>query len=198
MSDVSINIDNRKDVLLLLLLSPGQSQEKNEPISGRTRYMKLVYLFYKELVRDLSSFNAVNEEKRHSFKPYHFGPFSKDVFDDIQFLENADLITEDAGGEPSIAESAESRLFYDEALIERIESQEEENEEYLEPIFKLTEKGVEFADHLYNSLQTRERKALQRFKGKFNVLPLATLLRYVYRTYPESATESKIKESIWA
>ena len=64
-SDVSINIDNRKDVLLLLLLSPGQSQEKNEPISGRTRYMKLVYLFYKELVRDLSSFNAVNEEKRH-------------------------------------------------------------------------------------------------------------------------------------
>lgn len=195
MNDTTLRIDNRKDILLLLLLSPGQSQLKNEPILGRTRLMKLVYLFYKELASDLPSFETISGDKQHEFRPYHFGPFSKDVFDDIQFLWNANLIDEQTGGELSMAEFSESRLFYDEVLIERIESQEA-TEDYSEPIFKLSEKGVAFSERLYNLLQPRERKALQEFKARFNALPLATLLRYVYMNYPESAAESRIRNSI--
>lgn len=195
MSGATLRIDNRKDVLLLLLLSAGKSKLINEPIAGRTRLMKLVYLFYKELGSNFPSFGAITEDKQHKFKAHHFGPFSKDVFDDIQFLENANLIEEETGGELSMAELSESRLFYDEVLIERIESQEA-TEDYSEPIFKLSEKGVAFSEQLYKLLQARERKALEEFKGRFNGLPLGTLLRYVYATYPESATKSRIRDSI--
>jgi len=196
MNTASLKIDNRKDVLLLLLLSPGRSETKNETISGRTRFMKLVYLFYKELISKLPSFEDIGTNSQHEFKPYHFGPFSKDIFDDIQFLENADLVKEEAGGDLSMAELAESRLFLDEVLLERIET-EESNEPYVEPAFRLSESGVTFAERLYVLLKPQERSALQQFKARYNNLPLSTLLRYVYAAYPESAVESRIRDLAW-
>jgi len=195
MKSATLTIDNRKDILLLLLLSPGRSQMKNEPISGRTRLIKLVYLFYEELAYHLPTFKKIAEHNRHEFIAYHFGPFSKDIYDDIQFLENADLIEEDSGDDLSIAEVSEWRLFYDDVLIDRIESQEAAGD-YSVPIFKLTEKGGTFTDELYNLLQKREQIALQEFKGKYNSLPLNTLLRYIYTTYPDFTIKSKIKNFI--
>jgi hypothetical protein len=158
--------------------------------------MKLVYLFYKELISKLPSFEDIGTNSQHEFKPYHFGPFSKDIFDDIQFLENADLVKEEAGGDLSMAELAESRLFLDEVLLERIET-EESNEPYVEPAFRLSESGVTFAERLYVLLKPQERSALQQFKARYNNLPLSTLLRYVYAAYPESAVESRIRDLAW-
>jgi len=187
-------IDNRKDIILLLLFSPGKSQEKNEPVSGRTRLMKLVFLFKKELMSHLPSFKDIDAQRQHDFKAYHFGPFSKDVFDDIQFLENVGLVDEKSGGELSMAELSESQLFYDDLLLQYIGSQEE-SVDYSEPVFKLSDKGIDFVRQLYDQLESKEHMKLKEFKSTYNSIPLSTLLRYVYKNYPESASESKIRNS---
>lgn len=185
-------IDNRKDALLLLLLSPGKTGQENEPISGRTRLIKLIYLFYEELASKLPSFKKALES-RHEFISYHFGPFSKDVYDDIEFLENAGLVREDTGEVHSIAEASEWKLFYDEIHIERRETDETAEENFSEATFRLTESGMKLAEGLYGSLTPREKKATQDFKEKYNCLSLNTLLRYIYKTYPEMTTKSRIK-----
>ena len=197
MPEIKPVIDDRKDILLLLLFSPGATDKKNEPISGRTRLMKLLFLAEKELLPTIASFRAIAQERRHNFVPYLYGPFSKDVFNDIQFLENARLINEGSSGdELSLAETSEFRLFYDDALLERIEQEAADAEaetNYREPVFTLSKEGESFTACLYESLSARERKSLQEFKAKYGGIPLTTLLRYIYTTYPESASQSEIK-----
>ena len=189
----AIWIDNRKDVVLLLLLSPGTEDTLNERVAGRTRLMKLVYLFYKEVWRKLEGFRAVSSDKQHRFIPFHFGPFSKDLFDDIVFLENVGLVREQAGeGESSMAELWELRQFYEELTLEGVESDELDTG-YREPVFSLTDEGVKLANRMYMQLSEAERRALREFKTRYSAIPLSTLLRYVYKTYPDDAAESKIR-----
>ncbi len=194
MSNRESTIDNRKDILLLLLFVQGASKKTGEPIVGRTRFMKLVYLFEKELMQKLGSFKGV-KGKVHGFIPYYYGPFSKEVFEDIQFLENVSCINEESGEESSMAESSELNFFYDDLIIDRIEKEEAE-EDYTEPIFSLSEKGTEFAREMYEGISPSERKSLQDFKAKFNSLSLSALLHYVYSAYPKLAAESRIKDSL--
>ena len=40
---------NSKDLLLSFLYSPGQTDEYNEPIVGRTKLTKMMYLFEKQI-----------------------------------------------------------------------------------------------------------------------------------------------------
>lgn len=190
-----MKVDNPKDLLLLLLYSPGQTRDVNEKIVGRTRLMKLMYLFYEELADHIRFSRGVDQSTYHTFRPFHFGPFSKEVYDDIQFLENINFVKEDSGEELSIAEFAEARLFYDEALVERLELDEAETY-YLEPVFNLKEEGLKFTEKLYATLIDSDKKRLAEFKKTYNSLPLATLLRYVYSKYPESAVESKIRDAL--
>lgn len=195
MTSHSNRIDNRKDLLLLLLFAPGQSNKENETISGRTRLMKLLYLFERELMDLMPSLRKVTSQA-YSFNPYHYGPFSKDVFDDIAFLENVRMVEEEDEGNSSMAEIAETRLYFDDLMIDQTGS-EEDQEFYLEPVFKLTEdRGVEFARSLFDQLSQNEKKLLSEFKARFNSLPLSTILRYVYANYPESAVKSRIRDSI--
>lgn len=188
-------IDNRKDIILLLLYAAGKSNKENEPISGRTRLMKLLFLFEKELLDLMPSLGAVSGEV-YAFNPYHYGPFSKDVFDDIAFLENVQMIEEDDEGNPSMAEIAEMRLYFDELLIDQM-GIEDDQEVYSEPVFKLTEhRGMKFARSLFDQLGNNEKKLLMDFKVEFNSLPLTTILRYVYTNYPESAVKSRLRDSL--
>ena len=41
-----------KKLLLLLLYAPSEKEKFNDPISGRTRLMKMVFLFKEELCSD--------------------------------------------------------------------------------------------------------------------------------------------------
>jgi len=51
-------ITNRRDILLLLLYSPGVSSQVNEPIAGRTRLVKMLFLFKKELLGQFATSSA--------------------------------------------------------------------------------------------------------------------------------------------
>ena len=47
-------LNNRKDILLLLLYSPGKTGKFNEPIVGKTRLIKMLFLFKKEALSHFS------------------------------------------------------------------------------------------------------------------------------------------------
>src|SRR5438309_1531287 len=75
---------DREDVILLLL-------EANERLlgkkwfSGITRMEKLLFLVEKE-----TEFEGI--ARFFPFQPHNFGPFSKEVYEAIDFLESCDLI----------------------------------------------------------------------------------------------------------
>ncbi len=180
-------VDNRKDALLLLLYAPGSSGETCEPIRGRTRLMKLAFLL--ERRHDFAKRAGIRNYYR--FEPYKFGPFSKELYDDISFLENLRYIKARELGDPPIAELSEDQRILEEWLIAD-DTEDESRAGFQEEEFTLTERGREFAAGLFNSLSREKRRALSEVKGRYGALPLTSLLRFVYRTYPKEASETEL------
>lgn len=78
---------NRMDLLLLLLLADGNNGP-NEPIEGKTRLQKQLFLSQKKL-------KDHKIDKPYSFRPYHYGPYCKDIYSDIALLEKDDVVKEE-------------------------------------------------------------------------------------------------------
>jgi uncharacterized protein YwgA len=180
---------NRKDLLLLLLYSPGPSGEAGEPIDGRTRLMKLLFL----LQQDYPVEKILTSSCKYDFQAYHYGPFTKDVYNDLEFLENVGLI--EASSRGIIASPVEQNE--EEQLVENTsigESKEDLNITFEEERFKLTERGLNFV--INDLLTVVPHELLQdicELKSKFLSQPLISLLRYVYNKYPEYANKTKLK-----
>ncbi len=182
-------IDNRKDVLLLLLFAPGSNGEDSEPIIGRTRLMKLLYLANHEY--DIADLLGLSD-KWYRFEPYHYGPFSKDVFDDVDFLKNVDLIETRDNGPQSIPGLWEEERASEEAA-EDIEDGFVKINMYEEESHQLTEKGKAFVfEKLLSHMDDDVWNKIRTLKQKEGSLSLSTLLRYVYSKFPESAKESTL------
>jgi hypothetical protein len=187
-------VDNRKDILLLLLYSPGKSDKPNEPIDGRTRLTKMLFLFKEEALKQFRTGTRVTEENFYQFFPWNFGPFSRDVYDDLTFFELHGFIERDESREETLPEAAAE---WDRWLnLSRGDSGEETYSEYDEQEFKLTPKGEAFAKSLYESLSGDQRTLLRLFKAKLVKTPLKALLEYVYTNYPEQTTASQIKDKV--
>jgi len=67
-------------MLLLLLYAPGSSGQRCEPIRGKTRLQKEVFLTQKNL-REAGVFTY------YPFRPYNLGPYSKELYDDIEWMQ---------------------------------------------------------------------------------------------------------------
>lgn len=197
MAEKEIKISNRKDILLLLLYARGKTKELGEAICGRTRLMKMVYLFKKEVYHKGNFNKYVSEEKLASFEAYKYGPFSIDVFRDISFFINIGYIEAKnlEGKDASMADIEEFSKYLEEFMMEG-ENTGEEFSSYEEEKFTLTEEGKQFANSLYDQLTEGQKTALINFKSRYNSSTLTTLLRYVYKTYPDSAERSEIRSKI--
>ncbi len=189
------NVDNRKDVLLLLLYSPGRSGQPNEPIIGRTRLVKMLFLFQKEAMPHFRRGTMIAEDCFYEFFPWDFGPFSREVYDDINFFTLRGFIAASDVQEETIPESAAE---WEEWLsCSRADSSAESiSDEYKEVSFQLTEKGQRFAADLFASLSSAQKKLLHEFKKRTVAVPLKALLRYVYQTYEDMTSKSTIKEQV--
>jgi len=184
-------IDNRKDILIILLALPGASAEPYEPIVGRTRLMKLLFL----VERELNVRRRFSIRDYYSFEPYHYGPFSKDVFDDLDFLRNVGLLASAPGGPASRALQAETEKLLEEEDVP-LESDTNLPTD-LEERFELTPKGKRFyEDQLASSLPSDIRDQLISLKQGLGSVSLSSLLRYVYQKYPESAEKSKLSHLV--
>src|SRR5947209_5047087 len=75
-----------KSELLLLLLDV----DRQHVISGRTRLAKLLFLVQKEV---LETGKLGPEKEGFQFRADRYGPFSDEIFDEVEFLFDEGLIT---------------------------------------------------------------------------------------------------------
>jgi len=191
---MALSIDNRRDILLLLLYSPGRTKAYNEPIAGRTRLMKMLFLFKEEALPHFKEGTAITRENFYEYFPWNFGPFSRDVYDDLNFFELRGFIKREQSEEEAIQESAAEWERW--VAMSRPDSAIEPISEYEEQVFSLTPKGEVFAAELYALLSAEQRRLLKEFKARLQSKPLRAILKYVYESYEDQTTHSRIRERI--
>ena len=132
--------------------------EDREEIQGRTRLQKLVFLTQNE--------SAQAEERlpgKYNYVPYDYGPFARDLYDDLDRLKSRKVIVED----PEKME--DGKIKYDYRLGPQAD-------EYLAQVPKEKfEATLELA---------------QKIKSTWNGKELPDLLDYVYSEYPNYAENS--------
>ncbi|HUT74307.1 MAG TPA: hypothetical protein VM221_05685 [Armatimonadota bacterium] len=202
-------------LLLALLYAPGARRMPGEPIAGITRLQKLLFLLQEEYGLRKGGRGVL------VFEPYRFGPYSAALYDEISFLENLNLITDRRDTGAASAEETEQEDKLVEGLMAEAETEgsigaeiSEEDVKGLEYLlddvpgedaleanpderqFCLTPRGMASAKAVFDSLSSDERHALESAKSRFGGMSLRNLIRYVYTQYPESASESEIRDRI--
>jgi len=188
-----------KDILLLLLYLPGKTGKNNEPISGRTRLTKMIYIFEKE-IKD--SFDNLDKSSMPEFFAYNYGPFSRELFDDLQFFINIGFIKEAEVDIELDNTKLNEEDYYEykyniseEVGFGEIDEETVEKEASLYS-YNLKEKGSKYVkDNIINNITDEQRDKLIRFKKKVNSLSLDSLISYVYNKYPEDTEKSKIRNN---
>ena len=141
----------RLELLLLLLNTSGPSCLEDEPIRGRTRLRKEIFLAQKQLPKGLLSVS-------YPFIPFKYGPFCKEVYDDIQYAKKNGLLEERQDYQPDSG-----------VIVE----------------FRLTDKGQAEAKRMAS---TSDGKVLvgicADIKKEFNGMGVADLVRFTHEQYP--------------
>jgi hypothetical protein len=188
-----LRINNRRDILLIMLCSPGRSESVNEPISGKTRLVKMLFLFKEELLSHFRRNTEITEDNFYKFFPWDFGPFSGGVYDDLTFFQLRGFVESSAAEEEALPESAAEWAKW---LADSGAADSDDAVDYSEETFRLTEDGLVFAGRLYDQLSMQQRLLLKEFKARLVSTPLRAILKYVYERYPRSAEKSSIREGI--
>lgn len=180
-----------KDFLLGLLYCPGKTEKTNEPITGRTRLTKMVFLFEKEIQKDF--FDGI-QFQLPEFKAYNFGPFSKDLFDDLNFFISIGFIcTEETLMPLSNAEKHELERAVDDEWADA--DFDDDDQDAVELKYFLSLKGKKYVeDTVWKLFSESQKQTLQVFKKQINTISLDSLLKYVYNKYPDYANKSVIAE----
>jgi len=181
-----MKITNSKDLILLLLYAKGYRSKQCEPIAGKTRLMKMIFLFDKELKKKFNLVKTVSDEAFPDFTAYDYGPYSEQVYIDLKFLvdlgfvkvkkvkaDEDDVSTELLEYEYWQAGSGDmDALDFDESMEE----------------FSLTPNGRDFVKVELAGLTAQQWEALNKFKSRCTAIPLKALLRYLYAKYPKLTT----------
>jgi hypothetical protein len=178
---------SKTDLIFLLLYSRGSQGQLNEPIGGITRLMKLLFLLKVEgKINDL-----------FKFEPYKMGPFSSDVYPEIDFLKNSP-----SPDKPflHINEMNENDLLNPEQIKFMEDAGELEDAPFspkeVNIIFSLSDIGEKVAAEIWRGISLGQQNAIEEIKQKYSGLSLRDLLRYVYKNYPEMTTRSEIKDTL--
>lgn len=170
------------DDAIVLLLGTSVSGDRGGEIRGITRLEKLIFL----LERETSSDKWLDENA--GFEAYKFGPFSQRVYQAVDTLAAAQLITDSSSFTADDVDTWEER--------ENIDETARGQDPYTTRDFKLTERGWKYFAALSGELKPESLKELQAFKRQFGFLPLRQLIRYVYLRYRDFTTNSIIRDDI--
>ena len=160
-------IDRRTDVVFILFYYA-------ENIRGVTKLQKLLFLIEQET----EFFEEFKEDVAFNFAPYKMGPFSENVYTELEFLLQIDAI------------KTEPMEF---AVEDKISESTLGNKE-----FTVTPKGAKIAAELVEILDLTHAEELEELVEEYNSMSLTELLRYVYSTYPDYAVESEIQDEIFS
>jgi hypothetical protein len=183
----------------LLLATPTAIGDENVPVFGKTRLMKMMFLFEKEVAPRLGYYA---DPADFGFEAYKYGPFSRKVYEAVDFLDNKQIIT--IFPVPSYKSNRHDRR------IDRILTTTEENlidfskkETYESEGYQLTPQGkrmmkskeVWFA---WSNLLEHQKERLIQFKTSITNTPLPDILLYVYSKYPGYAAKSVIYDQVFS
>lgn len=185
----TVKIDHT-DLVLLLLGAPSSDLAQRGRINGITRLEKLAFLLEEE-----SDFHrrAETPTERLHFKPYHYGPYTKEIYDAVSFLVSIGLIQErrvDAASGLEVGEEYEGLDWAD------LGAGGAADQPYVERRLKLTHTGEKVATILAQRVGPDAVKVISELKDRFGTMPLSQLLRYVYAARPDMAAASKIKDTL--
>jgi uncharacterized protein YwgA len=166
------------DLILLLLAATGPTGKPDNRIDGITRLEKLLFLIDQETHVPRS----VVEPFR--FRPYSYGPYSREVYEAVELLEEAGLIREDRVLEGHTLDEMEQAAA---AAIEK---------EGIERRFALTDDGLAVA-RLLARRHSNAFDEVARIKQSYAEMPLSRLIRYVYGKYPSYAEQSRIRDQVF-
>lgn len=178
-----MTVDSGIDLMLVLLYAPGRTGKFCEEISGTTRLVKLLFLLTKE-----GKFTDI--EKDFSFEAHDYGPWSGEIFDNIEALKEMEMLSL----EEKMLESPQEIVDEMEWIRQTAEAYVPMQKKLL--IYSLTFRGEMVGKKLYERLSPDERARVERTKRKFNYMSLDQLLKYIYTNYPQVTIKSKIKEKI--
>ena len=176
---------SRGQMLMMLLAAPGARGKEGEPIQGTTRLQKLVFLLEHE-----ANLKPTKGDD-FDFTAWKFGPVSKELYDDLEKLENLGLLESEPVSEPSKTELDEYGLSFDDLMGEE-ESQSRDSFE--EKRYRLSEKGLKWVRD--RGLHTEAFEKIKKVKEKYGALSLQDLLHYIYTKFPEMATASEIRGKV--
>jgi uncharacterized protein len=168
------------------------------PIIGRTRLMKMLFLFEKEIFKDFNQDKKITID--FEFAPYNFGPYSKKAYEAIDFLETRDIIQISYGNR--INESDFELENFLNLANETEANFEVTDEEIRVEQFSITEYGIKLMKDkskffAWINLTPNQQLVLTKFKSQMVNSRLKDILIYVYKKYPEYAEKSQIKNQLF-
>lgn len=182
------------DYLLLLL-----ALDDKKPIVGAIRLMKMMFLFDKEIAPVITKKGA-QMDVRPDFIAYDFGPFSKDIYEQIEFFETLKFIkTSQVSTSDSTEELDDWETLYGEDVfdVELKDGYRKLHIDYKSVRYSLAERGEKYvAQKIIPELSAEIINLLQEFKRKINSITTQQLLYYVYSRYENYTTASKIKDRV--
>ena len=143
-----------RELLPLALL---QANEREE-IEGRTRMQKLVFLIQEEFENADSRLPGT-----YTYIPYDYGPFARELYDDLDRLKERGVITEER------VEMSDGTYKYN---------------------YRLTDEAEDYISRVQQEKLEKTRQLADQIKSEFNDTRLPDLLDYVYAEYPEYAENS--------
>lgn len=138
-----------------------------DPIEGRTRLQKMIFLLQKKFEEEDGGLPISD---KYSFTPYDYGPFSQPLYTDLDELREADLDG-------------------NQLVVERSDTFDRGKVKYQ---YELTPAGTAFIeDELADDAKFQQilRKA-EEIKEEYNNLSLNEVIDRVYSEYPEYAENS--------
>ena len=127
------------------------------------------------------------------FKAYDYGPFSAQVYDDLEFLTDIGFVEmrELSSATPDPVEIQEFAHWQDETG----DDCDDVDVDWFESQFSLSPIGKSFVeDDEAGRLNEKQWSVIESFKKRCTEADLYSLLRYVYTTYPDMAANSRIRE----
>lgn len=216
----------RKLTVLGLLNAKVTRDQEFQPISGRTRMQKLVFLVRHNVLNVINDSDAVF---KFDYKPVpeKFGPADLDLYQDLDFLHSMGLISVD-GAEyrvtskvPTLDQIRTSSTIKRRPALPEEEEEDELSFEYLmgkdpeellraeaededvETVYAMTLQGRKLLQIIRGSLGEPEQDRFDRLMAtceeirvQFADLPLKSLLRYVYKNFKEFTGRSTIKDEV--
>jgi len=166
-----------KEDILLLLLSAMSGSGTKEKVSGITRLEKMMFLLQNE-----TAFSGRAVDK-FTFKPWKFGPFSQEIYEDLDLLSSLDLVN---------VEEREMANYVDYTGWDHL-IDVEPDEPLVEKVFSLTARGRRVAQKLREAISDRDWSEIVQLAKRFEGVPLTRLIQYVYQRYPETTEKSVLE-----